>query len=194
MYRITVFVFMAALLCLSVASAAEAQPRNNRGDAHPPQRSLPSSNRRIDHNGNTYFYSAGRFYRQHNGLYVYITAPLGAIVPALPGGYVTVGIGASSYFYNAGVYYRKAQAGYIVIEEPQEAKKVLASSGTEKLIVYPAAGQSDEQKSQDKYECYEWASAETGFDPTDSNSDSLLGADYQRAMSACLEAREYVVK
>ncbi len=69
MYRITVFVFMAALLCLSVASAAEAQPRNNRGDAHPPQRSLPSSNRRIDHNGNTYFYSAGRFYRQHNGLY-----------------------------------------------------------------------------------------------------------------------------
>ncbi len=126
--------------------------------------------------------------------YVYITAPLGAIVPALPGGYVTVDIGASSYFYNAGVYYRKAQAGYIVIEEPQEAKKVLASSGTEKLIVYPAAGQSDEQKSQDKYECYEWASAETGFDSTDSNSDSLLGADYQRAMSACLEAREYVVK
>jgi len=32
-------------------------------------------------------------------------------------------------------------------------------------IVYPAQGQSAEQTKQDKFECYTWASGQTGFDP-----------------------------
>jgi outer membrane lipoprotein SlyB len=32
-------------------------------------------------------------------------------------------------------------------------------------IVYPAKGQSNEQMEQDKFQCYNWAKQETGFDP-----------------------------
>ncbi len=32
-------------------------------------------------------------------------------------------------------------------------------------IVYPAKGQSPEQMEKDKFECYEWAKKQTGFDP-----------------------------
>ena len=32
-------------------------------------------------------------------------------------------------------------------------------------IVYPAKGQSNEQMEQDKFQCYNWARQQTGFDP-----------------------------
>ena len=32
-------------------------------------------------------------------------------------------------------------------------------------IVYPAKGQSNEQTEKDKFECYNWAKQQTGFDP-----------------------------
>ena len=32
-------------------------------------------------------------------------------------------------------------------------------------IVYPAKGQSSEQMEKDKFECYNWAKQQTGFDP-----------------------------
>ena len=32
-------------------------------------------------------------------------------------------------------------------------------------IVYPSQGQSNEQVEKDKYECYNWAKQQTGFDP-----------------------------
>ena len=33
------------------------------------------------------------------------------------------------------------------------------------LLVYPAKGQSQDQTERDKYECYNWAKQQTGFDP-----------------------------
>ncbi len=32
--------------------------------------------------------------------------------------------------------------------------------------IYPSKGQSQEQQDRDKYECYNWARQQTGFDPT----------------------------
>ena len=32
-------------------------------------------------------------------------------------------------------------------------------------FIYPAKGQSPEQMEKDKYDCYEWAKQQTGFDP-----------------------------
>jgi len=75
---------MAALLSFSVVTFAEAQPGYDRSRAHAPTRSLPRAHSRIVHNGHTYFYNEGRFYRQSSGLYMSITAPLGAIIPSLP--------------------------------------------------------------------------------------------------------------
>jgi hypothetical protein len=68
------------------------------------------------------------------------------------------------------------------------------------VFIYPKNNQSDEQQSQDRYECHSWASGQSGFDPTksaggvapqDANSKR---ADYNRAMTACLEGRGYSVK
>ena len=33
------------------------------------------------------------------------------------------------------------------------------------LIVFPAKGQSQEQTERDKFDCYQWAKQQTGFDP-----------------------------
>ena len=37
--------------------------------------------------------------------------------------------------------------------------------GAQELIVYPAKGQDQAQQKKDDYECYQWATAQTGFDP-----------------------------
>ena len=39
------------------------------------------------------------------------------------------------------------------------------SSLAQEIIVYPAKGQSAEQTEKDKFECYQWAKGQTGFDP-----------------------------
>ena len=42
----------------------------------------------------------------------------------------------------------------------------LVSHGrAQELIVYPAQGQSNDQMEKDKFECYNWAKGQTGFDP-----------------------------
>jgi len=33
------------------------------------------------------------------------------------------------------------------------------------FIIYPSKGQSQQQTEQDKFQCYEWAKQQTGFDP-----------------------------
>lgn len=40
------------------------------------------------------------------------------------------------------------------------------SANAQDLYVYPANGQSDEQLSQDRYECHRWAAEESGYDPS----------------------------
>ena len=35
----------------------------------------------------------------------------------------------------------------------------------QEVIVYPAKGQSNEQMEKDKFDCYQWAKGQTGFDP-----------------------------
>jgi len=34
------------------------------------------------------------------------------------------------------------------------------------VFVYPAKGQSSQQQQQDQFECYSWAKANTGYDPS----------------------------
>ncbi len=198
MFQTTAVMILATLMCLSVVSPADAAPGGDHRRAkkfHKPLKALPKGHyHQVVHRGKPYFLHSGRFYRHLNGVYVSITAPIGAIIPVLPGGYITVGIGASRYFHYGGVYYRRAPNGYVVITNPTQAQTVPASLGSNQPIIYPADGQSEEQKGRDKYECHEWAVGETNFDPTDSSSDPQMKVGYQRAMDACLEARKYVVK
>ncbi len=41
----------------------------------------------------------------------------------------------------------------------------IAGTASADLIVYPAKGQSQEQTEKDKFECYNWAKKDSGFDP-----------------------------
>jgi len=67
-------------------------------------------------------------------------------------------------------------------------------AGASDIYVYPKNGQSDEQTSNDRFECHKWAVAQTGFDPTHSVNLQGTPADYRRAIGACLDARGYTVK
>ena len=63
-----------------------------------------------------------------------------------------------------------------------------------KMYVYPAAGQSDAQTSEDRYQCHVWAADESKFDPTLGAGSREDAEGYSRAFTACMEARNYVVK
>jgi hypothetical protein len=63
-----------------------------------------------------------------------------------------------------------------------------------KLYVYPAAGQSEAQTAEDRYQCHVWAADESGHDPTLGAGSRDEAEDYTRAFTACMEGRNYVVK
>jgi hypothetical protein len=63
-----------------------------------------------------------------------------------------------------------------------------------KLYVYPAAGQSESQLSEDRYQCHVWAADQSGHDPTLGAGRRSEAEDYTRAFTACMEGRNYVVK
>ena len=63
-----------------------------------------------------------------------------------------------------------------------------------KMYVYPAAGQSEAQTSEDKYQCHVWATNQTGYDPTMGAGKREDAEGYSRAFSACMAGRNYVVR
>jgi hypothetical protein len=66
-----------------------------------------------------------------------------------------------------------------------------------KVFLYPKNGQTSDQQARDRYDCYRFAVSQSGFDPMRSNGSTSpapageLQSDYERAQSACFEARGY---
>jgi hypothetical protein len=127
-------------------------------------------------------------------------------VPVLPAFYSTFWWGGVPYYYWNDTYYIWSQpdSGYVATDPPPVAESSDVSSSdnagsadasdSSSLYVYPKNGQSEEQTSNDRYECHQWAAGQTGFDPTktaDQNAASSGPDDYRRAMLACLDARGY---
>lgn len=140
--------------------------------------------------------------------------------PVLPIGYATYWWGGVPYYYYDNAYYmwNPSYNGYIATDPPPVATSPDAqqapddngtynstapgdaaaaagsyTGGAGDIYVYPKNGQSDEQTSNDRFECHKWAVTQTGFDPTQS-SNTGTAADYRRAIGACLDARGYSVK
>lgn len=63
-----------------------------------------------------------------------------------------------------------------------------------KLYVYPAAGQSETQTAEDRYQCHVWGAEQSGHDPTLGAGSRDEAEGYTRAFTACMEGRNYVVK
>ncbi|MGB5247481.1 MAG: DUF6515 family protein [Woeseia sp.] len=163
-------------------------------------RTLPQGHRTIRVDRQSYRYYNGSFYRPgNNGVYVVVRAPIGARVNALPPGYLSFGIGARRYFYVNYTYFLwdRDRSEYVVVVEPEGAEETLVTASettSSEIFVYPNQGQSDEQRDRDRYECYLWASGQTGYDPGAGDPDTGNAGDYRRALSACLEGRGYTVK
>ena len=158
-----------------------------------------------------YYYSGGVWYAPRGSTYVVVAAPVGVFVPVLPVYYSTVWVSGAPYYYANDTYYSWSpqQNSYEVvapptadgIPPPDDSDSAAAPPAqSDGLYVYPQNGQSDQQQASDRYECHKWATAQTGFDPTQAGgaaSADQPGGDpegYQRAMKACLEGRGYSVR
>lgn len=165
-------------------------------------KTLPHNHRVIPYRGTHYYFYSGIWYRRAGVSFRVVVPPIGIVVPVLPPFYTTVWVGMTPYYYADGIYYvwRPAVSGYEVVKAPDEDEVTEESPESQDLFVYPKQGQNDDQIAKDRYECYRWAVDQTGFDPTqpggnvplEQHEDKL--ADYQRAVTACLEGRGYSVK
>jgi hypothetical protein len=160
---------------------------------------LPSNHQIVRVGVDSYRYANGSFYRPGSqGAYIVVNAPLNARVDRLPLGAVSFYLGSRRYYYANFTYFLwdSDRREYRVVDEPDGAEIEVASASqtTGEIFVYPAEGQSEEQRDRDRYDCYLWASEQTGFDPSMGEQDSSLASNYRRAISACLEGRGYTVK
>lgn len=151
--------------------------------------------------GSRYFYSRGVWYAPRGPSFVVVHAPIGLFVPVLPPFYSTVWFGGAPYFYADNNYYlwREQQRSYEVVDPPERAASTASSNGDD-VFMYPKSGQSKEEQAKDRFECHSWAKDETQFDPTmpgggvADEQNASKRSDYRRAMTACLEGRDYSVK
>jgi hypothetical protein len=122
-----------------------------------------------------------------------------------------VWFGGIPYYYADNVYYtwQPDQNGYAVADPPNDpndpntasepsAPPAPPDNTQQDLIIYPKNGQSKDQQAADQFECHTWAKGQTGFDPTQPGGgqpggSSMSRSNYDRAMSACLQARGYQV-
>ncbi|MGA2708599.1 MAG: DUF6515 family protein [Steroidobacteraceae bacterium] len=163
---------------------------------------LPGGYRPFYFHGSPYYFWGGIWYGPGPGGFVVVRPPFGLVLTVLPPYYSTVWIGGLPYYYANNVYYTwdPAQNGYEVVappagaDQPADAPPPMAAQGD--LIIYPKNGQTTDQQAADRYECHSWAKGQTGFDPTQAGGGpggDQNRANYNRAMSACLQARGYQV-
>ena len=180
--------------------------RYNHNHYYPPRgyavRSLPRGYTLVRHGGSQYYFHAGVWYRPYGPRFIVVRPPIGLFVSVLPPFYSTIWVRGRPFYYADDAYYvwRPQRRGYEVTEPPAEADVSTQPGAADDIFIYPKNGQSESQQASDRYECHSWASNQTGFDPTKplggvaESQAAVKRADYQRAMSACLEARGYSVK
>jgi len=131
----------------------------------------------------------------------------GWLLPGLIVGSVIGWSLAPRYYYPPAYYYYPPPAYYYPAPPPPayynpspgEVSQIPPPGG--QLFIYPRQGQSQEKQVTDRNECHSWAVGQTGYDPSKPPPDNMPGnqiaqmsADYQRAISACLDARGYSMR
>ncbi len=125
---------------------------------------------------------------------------LGLYFASLPYYYSTYWYGGVPYYYAGNTYYvYDGTVGQYRTVAPPVGPPEQEGAGAQvpsELISYPKNGQSADQQATDKYECYKWAVSQLGYDPTTAGGGTVRRdlTDYNRAQTACLEARGYSVK
>lgn len=163
---------------------------------------LPPHHSTIRHHHVPYFYYGGVWYHDSGPDFVVVAPPMGVIAPVLPPSYTTIWYRGAPYYYGNNTYYvwRPDRNGYMVVEPPEEIVSEKPTVLASELYAYPKLGQSEQQQSDDRFECHKWAIKETGYDPTqpigDVSAKELENrrGNYQRAIKACLEGKGYSVR
>jgi hypothetical protein len=188
--------------------------RHNHGRYYQPVGSvrpgLPEGYRPYYRGRDRFYFSGGVWYAPRGPGFIVVAPPRGLVISVLPPYYSTVWFGGIPYYYADNVYYtwQPDQNGYAVADPPTDANDPNADSAPsdsappdntqQDLIIYPKNGQSKDQQAADQFECHTWAKGQTGFDPTQPGGGQPGGSamnrsNYDRAMSACLQARGYQV-
>lgn len=180
--------------------------RYNHGRYYPPmgtvRPTLPEGYRPYYRGSDRFYFSGGIWYSPRGPGFVVVRPPPGLVISVLPPYYSTLWFGGVPYYYADNVYYawQPEQNGYAVVDPPNDADSPSSAPDNEQqdLIIYPKNGQSKNQQAADQYECHTWAKGQTGFDPMQPGGGQQGGAamnrsNYDRAMSACLQARGYQV-
>jgi hypothetical protein len=175
---------------------------------------LPPNSHPYYHGSSRYYFTGGVWYAPQGPGFVVVRPPPGLVITVLPPYYSTVWLGGTPYYYADNVYYvqQPDQSGYSVVDAPDGAPapppdaqpdsttdpQGAPQGGQSDLMVYPKNGQSQDQQSQDNFECNNWARGQTGFDPTQPGggipgNPDVNRSNYNRAMAACLQARGYQV-
>ena len=159
---------------------------------------LPALATSLDSRGKTYFYANDVFYRPRPDLGGYVvandpedSAPERSQPP----------VGAPP----AGTQASTAVATPQPNATPPMAPAVALSRVSSPMMnptgiaIHPRNGQSADQQALDRYGCYRFAVARTGFDPLASNRAATSSdvvrrtSDYSREQAACLEGRGYTL-
>jgi hypothetical protein len=184
--------------------------RYNHGRYYPPvgtvRAGLPEGYRPYYRGGARFYFSGGIWYAPRGPGFVVVVPPPGLVISVLPPYYSTVWFGGAPYYYADNVYYtwQPDQNGYAVVDPPADADapadapSAPPDNSQQDLIIYPKNGQSKEQQAADQFECHNWAKGQTGFDPTQPGGgqpggSAMSRSNYDRAISACLQARGYQV-
>ena len=185
--------------------------RYNHGHYYPRSgavvRALPGGYRPYYYHGSRFYFSGGIWYAPGPYGFIVTRPPVGLFLTVLPPFYSTVWFGGVPYYYADNVYYQwqPGANGYAVVDAPPGADQpgeppAGPAAPSEDFFIYPKNGQTQEQQAADQYECHSWSKNQTGFDPTQQaggvapNETGSRREQYQRAMTACLEARGYSVK
>jgi hypothetical protein len=212
-----------ALTLAGAGFAGFAQAERGRGmvldgryhhDRYYPQRgvavtALPRGYRDVPYGHDRFFVHGGVWYRPYGPRFVVVAPPLGVVIPFLPDFYTTVWFGGVPYYYANETYYvwNREARGYAVTQPPADADASApleagpgASGAGDDFFMYPRNNQSAEDQARDRFECHQWAVTQTGFDPAEAGGgvppaqNNSKRSDYRRAITACLEARQYSVR
>ena len=162
-------------------------------------RTLPEARYAVRWNNATYYFHEGIWYRPERTHFIVVAPPIGAFVPVLPPFHTMIWVRGEPWYYANNAYYvwRPAERAYVVVSPPDDEAMVSTTAPDGDVYAYPKDGQSPEQAASDRYECYRWASGETGFDPAKPGDGVPAGEigvkrnEYRHAMTACLHGRGY---
>jgi hypothetical protein len=203
---------IAFLAILSAAPPAWAQyqeqhrrEQGNKQNLRDGQHSDATRRRDFQHNGHRMRLHDGRWHHWHGGHFRVAPPPLGFWLPHLPNIHRVWRSAGHTYYVIDNAWFRPAeQGGYIAIAAPSEPPVIISppmsappsnhNNFVDDLYAYPKGTQTAARTLADKQECAQWSGSQVLADPWAVPYTDAQKSNYVRAFSACMEARNYVVR